>query len=75
MLTLHITTQAWLVARLLRSPSFHRMVARMHSRLTGKGHVEDYSELGGTKLQGKEEHGFKKFIDIYIDEFKNNFKR
>jgi len=24
---------------------------------------------------GKGGHGFKKFVDIYIDEFKNNFKR
>jgi len=24
----------------------------MHGRLTGKGRMEDYSELGGTKLQG-----------------------
>ncbi|PWW72141.1 hypothetical protein C7212DRAFT_230452 [Tuber magnatum] len=67
--------QAWLVARLLRSPSFHRTVARIHGRLTGKGQMEDYSELGGTKLQDKDEHSFKKFVDIYIDEFKNNFKR
>ncbi|KAG0126937.1 hypothetical protein HOY82DRAFT_491200 [Tuber indicum] len=67
--------EAWLVARLLRSPSFHRMVARMHGRLTGKGQVEDYSKLGGTKLEGGNENGFKKFVGIYIDEFKNNFKR
>ncbi|KAI5842517.1 hypothetical protein DFP73DRAFT_553888 [Morchella snyderi] len=67
--------EAWLVARLLRSPAFHRAVANIHGRLTGTKRI-DYSEMGGTKIDGgAEESGFKKFVKIYAEEFKETFRR
>ncbi|KAI5855281.1 hypothetical protein BZA05DRAFT_391102 [Tricharina praecox] len=36
--------EAWLVARLLASPTFHRAVRRVHGRLTGVRHLQDEEE-------------------------------
>lgn len=36
----------------------------------------DYSEMGGTKIDGAAGgSGFKKFVKIYAEEFKETFRR
>jgi len=63
--------EAWLVARLLSSPAFHRVVRRVHGRFTGVKHEE---HVGGTQLEGQE-NSVARFIRIYKEEFKNEFRR
>ncbi|KAI5806221.1 hypothetical protein EDC01DRAFT_609486, partial [Geopyxis carbonaria] len=70
---------AWLVARLLSSPTFHRIIRRAHGRITGAPpREEDYQHLGGTNhayLHLGEENPVKRFMRLYYEEFRNEFKR
>ncbi|KAL7272587.1 hypothetical protein RUND412_004597 [Rhizina undulata] len=51
------------------------MVHRVHGRLTGAKKT-DFSELGGTKLEvGEDQQGFRKFLQLYKEEFKNTFRK
>jgi len=56
---------------LLSSPAFHRVVRRVHGRFTGVKHEE---HVGGTQLEGQE-NSVARFIRIYKEEFKNEFRR
>ncbi|KAL2860420.1 hypothetical protein BJX68DRAFT_84927 [Aspergillus pseudodeflectus] len=44
------TFEVWLTTRLLASPTFHRMVGRVHGRVQRFRHGTPPEEMGGTKL-------------------------
>jgi len=55
---------------LIASPTFNRAVHRIHGRLTGRDVPRDYSELGGTSLEGQDESKTRRFLRFYVEEFK-----
>ncbi|KAH8661470.1 hypothetical protein BGZ60DRAFT_413256 [Tricladium varicosporioides] len=66
--------EAWLVARLLASPTFHRGVRRVHKKVHEIRHGKDPSEMGGTAIDdpaGKFDG--KKFLTAYKEELKEQF--
>ncbi|KAI9885227.1 MAG: hypothetical protein M1823_002966 [Watsoniomyces obsoletus] len=66
--------EAWLTARLLASPTFHRGVQLLHKKLREVRHGKDPSEMGGINIDKPEATGVKKFLDYYIEELREQFR-
>ncbi|OJJ85613.1 uncharacterized protein ASPGLDRAFT_56986 [Aspergillus glaucus CBS 516.65] len=67
------TVEAWLTARLLASPSFHRMVGRVHQKVQHIRHGVPPEEMGGTKID-KNNDGLQRFARYFKEEIKDQFK-
>ncbi|RPA85676.1 hypothetical protein BJ508DRAFT_411684 [Ascobolus immersus RN42] len=71
--------EGYLVARLLASPTFHKFVASIAHRVANRGRGPMSSiERGGTHEwweEGKNRGGVKRFLQLYIDEFKKEFRK
>ncbi|KAF7945512.1 hypothetical protein EAE96_010279 [Botrytis aclada] len=63
--------EAWAVARLLRSPTFHSAVRNVHKRLHEARHGKDPSEMGGTNIDDPEKNS--RFVKYFKDEIKEQF--
>ncbi|KAI9797966.1 MAG: hypothetical protein M1833_005022 [Piccolia ochrophora] len=48
--------EAWLTARLLASPTFHRAVQQLHKMVRDARHGKDPSEMGGTNVDRQCSH-------------------
>ncbi|KAI9929072.1 hypothetical protein ASPWEDRAFT_169091 [Aspergillus wentii DTO 134E9] len=67
------TFEVWLTARLLASPTFHRMVGRVHQKVQHIRHGVPPEEMGGTKLDNNGP-GLKRFFEYFREEIKDQFK-
>ncbi|CEL07987.1 hypothetical protein ASPCAL11141 [Aspergillus calidoustus] len=67
------TFEVWLTTRLLASPTFHRMVGRVHGRVQRFRHGTPPEEMGGTKLDNNGP-GFKQFLEYFKEELKDQAK-
>ncbi|KAI9643200.1 hypothetical protein NHQ30_007816 [Ciborinia camelliae] len=63
--------EAWAVARLLRSPTFHNVVRNVHKRVHEARHGKHPSEMGGTNIDNPEKSS--RFIQYFKDELKDQF--
>lgn len=66
--------EVWLTARLIRSPTFNRMVRGVHKKVHEMRHGPDLEEMGGTKIDNN--HGFSasKFIQHFRDEVRDQIR-
>ncbi|KKZ62486.1 hypothetical protein EMCG_03099 [[Emmonsia] crescens] len=60
----------WLTARLLSSPAFHRTVRQVHKKVQEIRHGKAPEDMGGTNID-RPEGSFKRFIEQFRDELKN----
>ncbi|KAI9877296.1 MAG: hypothetical protein M1830_004307 [Pleopsidium flavum] len=67
--------EAWLTARLLASPGFHRAVHNVHKRIRRLRHGKDPEDMGGTNIEQTGESDTRKFIQYYIEELKDQIRR
>ncbi|KAH1767275.1 hypothetical protein V6Z96_001795 [Aspergillus fumigatus] len=67
------TLEVWLTARLLASPTFHRMVGRVHQKVQHLRYGVPPEEMGGTKLE-KNGPGLKQFFEYFKEEIKDQLK-
>ncbi|KKK15334.1 hypothetical protein P175DRAFT_0531262 [Aspergillus ochraceoroseus IBT 24754] len=65
--------EVWLTARLLGSPTFHRLVGRVHRKVQHIRHGVPPEEMGGTKLENNGP-GIKRFLEYFREEIKDQFK-
>ncbi|KAL4897021.1 hypothetical protein BDV59DRAFT_169582 [Aspergillus ambiguus] len=65
--------EVWLTTRLLASPSFHRLVGRMHQKIQHMRHGVPPEEMGGTNID-KKGPGLQKFLEYFKEEIKDQFK-
>ncbi|MCJ1364196.1 hypothetical protein MMC16_003305 [Acarospora aff. strigata] len=66
--------EAWLTARLLASPGFHRFAHNVHKRVRQLQHGKDPEELGGTNIERTGGSDARKFIQYYIEELKDQLR-
>ncbi|PMD13990.1 hypothetical protein NA56DRAFT_711354 [Hyaloscypha hepaticicola] len=72
-----LVIEAWLVQRLLASPTFHRAVRRVHKRVEEARRGEklyDPSEMGGTQVDAPSGWSLQKFIQNFREELKDQFR-
>lgn len=67
------TVEVWLTTRLLASPTFHRLVGRVHQKVQHLKHGIPPEETGGTKIDNHG-HGLNKFIAYFKEEIKDQLK-
>ncbi|KAL4946160.1 hypothetical protein BDV06DRAFT_218684 [Aspergillus oleicola] len=66
------TFEVWLTGRLLTSPTFHRMVGRVHGKVQQLRHGIPPEELGGTN---RDHTGpAKQFFQYFKEEIKDQVK-
>ncbi|KAA6409130.1 MAG: hypothetical protein FRX48_07474 [Lasallia pustulata] len=66
--------EAWLTARLLSSPTFHRGVHAVAKKVRQLRHGKDPEEMGGTNIERSGDSDAKKFLDHYLEELKDQFR-
>ncbi|KAJ9202361.1 hypothetical protein DTO166G4_6529 [Paecilomyces variotii] len=66
--------EIWLTGRLLASPTFHRMVGRVHRRIQIFRYGTPPEEMGGTKIDNNNGSGAKHFLQLFKDELSEQFK-
>ncbi|KAJ9620972.1 hypothetical protein H2203_007559 [Taxawa tesnikishii (nom. ined.)] len=64
--------EAYMVQRLLRSPTFHRAVGKVHKSVHRIRHGTPPEEMGGTKLDRPEGPGF---LNHFMDEVRDQLGR
>lgn len=62
--------EAWAVAKLLSSPSFHRAVQTIHKRIYRLQHGTPMEEMGGTKIEKNGPSLLKHFKDEIKEQLK-----
>ncbi|KAL4786180.1 hypothetical protein BJX76DRAFT_355411 [Aspergillus varians] len=67
------TFEVWLTTRLLTSPTFHRMVGRVHGKIQRLRHGTPPEEMGGTNIDNGPGHA-KRFLEYFREEIKEQFK-
>jgi len=65
--------EVWATARLLASPTFHRMVGRIHRKIHHLKHGASLEERGGTTLENNKS-GFRYFLRLFQEEIKEQLK-
>jgi len=63
-----------LVQTLLRSPTFHRGVQKIHKHVTELRHGKPPEEMGGTAIDDPTRRSPKQFFDLLWEEVKNGHK-
>ncbi|KZF24564.1 hypothetical protein L228DRAFT_245527 [Xylona heveae TC161] len=66
--------EAWLTARLLASPGFHRAVRRVYGKVREIRHGEPSQEVDSTRLDRNDNFNGKKFIQYYVEELKEQLR-
>lgn len=66
--------EIWLTARLLSSPTFHRVVQHIHKRIRHARHGKDPSEMGGVNIDEPARSDARKFLDYYIEELREQIR-
>jgi len=66
--------EGYLVARLISSPLFNRIVHRLHGRIARyrSGEPTPGSVGGSNPPTASDQRGLKKFMEIYKEEFQNS---
>ncbi|KAE8152717.1 hypothetical protein BDV25DRAFT_150667 [Aspergillus avenaceus] len=69
------TFEVWLTGRLLASPTFHRLVARVHQKVQHMKHGVPPEELSGRGTHA-DDHGssLKQFFGYFKEEIKDQMK-
>ncbi|TQB67776.1 hypothetical protein MPDQ_004732 [Monascus purpureus] len=65
--------EVWLVGKLLSSPTFHRMVGRVHQKVHHLKYGVPPEEMGGTKLDNNG-RGLQRFLEYFKEEIKDQMK-
>jgi len=66
--------EAWLTARLLSSPTFHRAVQNVHRKVRQIRHGKDPEDMGGTNIEKSGPSDAKKFLQFYIEELRDQMR-
>ncbi|KAL4979216.1 hypothetical protein BDW66DRAFT_148349 [Aspergillus desertorum] len=64
--------EVWLTTQLLRSPTFHRMVGRVHGKVQRLRHGTPPEEMGGTNIDNI--GPTKQFLQYFKEEIKEQLK-
>ncbi|KUJ14637.1 uncharacterized protein LY89DRAFT_735714 [Mollisia scopiformis] len=69
--------EVWLISRLLSSPSFHRVVRKVHRRVHEVRRGEklyDPEDFSGLHIDKPNDFKIKKFLNHYREELKDQFR-
>jgi len=66
--------EVWLTARLLQSPTFHRVVQNLQRQMRRMTHGKGPEETGGTSIEKSNDSNAKGFLDHFLEEIREQFR-